>query len=134
MLQPLVAAGFTKADIRRAAAERGLPVAEKPPTPCLASRVAYGVAVTPERLARIARAEEIAWSRGVADVRVRDLGDRARVEVPLDDMPLVDTPMFLEALRALGFADVEIDPRGLRSGSLLALGRPEEAQTAPGMG
>lgn len=119
--QPLVEAGFTKAMIREAAAARGLPVAAKPASPCLASRIAYGTEVTVERLARIAAAEELLWAEGVGDVRVRDLGDVASIEVPLDDLGRLDASArirLVDAMRALGYEHASFDPRGLRSGAL----------------
>lgn len=116
--QPLVDAGFTKAMIREAAAVRGLPVASKPASPCLSSRIAYGIEVTIERLERIARAEQACWDLGVSDVRVRDLGDRASLELPLADLAALDTTSLIEAVRAAGFPEAHLDPRGLRSGSM----------------
>lgn len=119
--RPLVDAGFTKSMIRAAAAVRGLPVADKPATPCLSSRIAYGIEVTEERLARIDAAEELLWALGVADVRVRDLGDAARIEVPLADLERFDGPQraaVLAQVGELGFASAEFDPRGLRSGAM----------------
>lgn len=121
--QPLVDAGFTKLMIREAAAARGLPVAAKPATPCLASRIAYGVVVTPERLTRVARAEELIWALGVGDVRVRDLGGRARIDVPRSDIGLVQGSV-LDEIRSLGFTDVVVHPGGLMSGSMLTLVEP----------
>jgi pyridinium-3,5-biscarboxylic acid mononucleotide sulfurtransferase len=118
--QPLVDAGFTKTLIRQAAADRGLPVADKPASPCLASRVAYGVQVTKERLSRIANAETRLWERGVSDVRVRDLGEDASIELTHSDLERLE-PEFASIeheLRELGFAKVVFDPRGLRSGSM----------------
>lgn len=119
--RPLVDAGFTKAMIRAAAAARGLPVAEKPATPCLASRVAYGIEVSADRLARIAAAEEILWATGVTDVRVRDLGDVARIELPLPELERLDgaaRAQIERQVRALGFTAARFDERGLRSGSM----------------
>ncbi len=137
--QPLVDAGFTKAMIRAAASERGLPIADKPATPCLASRIAYGIEVTAERLERIGRAEAILWAVGASDVRVRDLGDRARIELPTGDLDLLGPEArdgILEQVRSLGFGSVDFDPRGLRSGSmneLIGIGRPS-ASTASDVG
>lgn len=119
---PLVDAGMSKADVRALAAERGLPVADKPASPCLASRVAYGVEVSPERLRRIDDAEEAVRSLGFEILRVRDHGDLARVEVPAEDFPRA------AALRGeingrlmdLGFRFVTLDLAGFKSGSLNA--------------
>jgi uncharacterized protein len=121
---PLARAGLTKDDVRAAARRWGLPLADKPAAACLASRIAYGVPVTAEGLARVERAEA-ALRTALADagvpvrnLRVRDLGgDIARIEV---DATLVDEltarPDLLAAVP--GFGRVEIDPRGFRSGSM----------------
>ncbi|MDQ1710766.1 MAG: pyridinium-3,5-biscarboxylic acid mononucleotide sulfurtransferase [Frankiaceae bacterium] len=119
---PLRDNGFTKDDVRAASREWGLRTWDKPAAACLASRVAYGIEVSPERLARVERAERSArtWlaEHGVAvrDLRVRDLGTTARVEV---DSDLVDAVSGVErAVLDAGFGAVEIDPRGFRSGSM----------------
>ncbi len=122
---PLRDAGLTKADIRKASLAWGLPTWSKPAAACLSSRVAYGLRITPARLARVDRAEaalrEMLASVGliVHNVRVRDLGGRARIEV---DPPAVASvaaaPQLLAAVRAAGFDEVEVDPRGFRSGSM----------------
>src|SRR3989475_1365381 len=81
---PLAEAGLTKADVRHAARELGLPVWDAPAAPCLSSRVAYGIPVTSERLAQVERAEAYLRQLGVTgDLRVRHHGDRggARIEV-----------------------------------------------------
>jgi pyridinium-3,5-biscarboxylic acid mononucleotide sulfurtransferase len=119
---PLADAGLRKADVRALARAFDLPVADKPASPCLSSRVAYGVRVTPERLRRIDRAEDFLWSLGFSDVRVRDHIDLARVEVPA---PELDRAFALQEriaarLGQLGWTRVEVDPEGLRSGSLNA--------------
>jgi len=118
---PLVEAGFSKTDVRRLSAELGLPTAAKPAAACLSSRLAYGVPVTIEALARVERAEELVASLGFSVLRVRDLGgDAARVEVGTDELarlaPLSWT--VTEGLRELGFATVTIDERGYRRGAL----------------
>jgi pyridinium-3,5-biscarboxylic acid mononucleotide sulfurtransferase len=118
---PLVEAGLSKADVRKLSAELGLPTAAKPAAACLSSRLAYGVPVTIEALARVERAEELVASLGFSVLRVRDLGgDAARVEVGTDELarlaPLSRT--VTEGLRGLGFATVAIDERGYRRGAL----------------
>ncbi len=125
---PLAEAGLTKADVRHAARELGLPVWDAPAAPCLSSRVAYGIPITSERLAQVERAEGAeAYLRqlGVTgDLRVRHHGDRggARIEVEPRWVPWVTErlPAIKERLTALGFALVEVDPRGYRRGGLLA--------------
>jgi uncharacterized protein len=122
---PLLDAGFTKAQVRETSRRWGLPTWDKPAAACLSSRVAFGIEITPSRLARVERAEAAAREAlggagiPVADLRVRDLGDTARLEV---DVGLVErvaaAPSVVEAVRAAGFRDVEVDPRGFRSGAM----------------
>lgn len=121
---PLLEAGCTKEDVRALAKDWGLPIWDKPAMPCLSSRVAYGVAVTPERVRRIDAAE--AWLReayGLRVLRVRLLADdRARIEVPREELPSLlvepDRSRIVDHLRSLGFAEIEFDPEGFRSGRL----------------
>lgn len=121
---PLARAGMTKDDVRAAARRWDLPLADKPAAACLASRIAYGVPVTADGLARVERAEAdlraalTAAGLAVRDLRVRDLGDdTARVEV--DAARVADVAGRAEVLAAVrGFARVEVDPRGFRSGSM----------------
>src|SRR5437868_2183257 len=76
---PLAGCGITKAEVRELAAGWGLPVWDKPATPCLSSRIAYGEEVTPERLAMIDRAEQFLRGQGLQNLRVRyHRGDLAR--------------------------------------------------------
>jgi uncharacterized protein len=120
---PLLDAGFTKAQVRAASRRWGLTTWDKPAAACLSSRIAYGVQITPARLARVERAESglraalAAAGLDVRDLRVRDLGSTARVEV---DQGLVAAltarPELLGAVA--GFDDVVVDPRGFRSGSM----------------
>ena len=123
---PLVDAGMSKADVRALAAERGLPVADKPASPCLASRVAYGVEVSPERLRRIDAAEEAVRALGFDVLRVRDHGDLARVEVPVEDLARAASLRgeIHERLAELGWRFVTLDLAGFRSGSLNAVLAP----------
>jgi uncharacterized protein len=121
--QPLADCGITKSDVRALAAAWGLPVADKPASPCLSSRVAYGETVTPERLKMIDGAEQIIRALGVSVCRVRYLaGGVARVEVPADLVMKFSAPQMQSRLAndfaRLGFAAVTIDPAGYRSGSL----------------
>lgn len=121
---PLAALGWTKADVRAAARELGIPTWDAPAAPCLSSRVRYGLEITPERLAQVERGEEFLRGAGVTgDLRVRHLGASARIEVAPAEIPLVagEWDAVETAFRELGFASVELDPRGYRRGSLLTL-------------
>jgi uncharacterized protein len=130
---PLVAAGLSKRDVREACRRMGLRVHDKPAAACLASRVAYGIQVTPARLSRVERAELLVRSilaeaperaGRPAQLRVRDHGELARVEVPLDALPLLvgggGRERLVGGLRELGFAYVTVDLEGFRSGSMNA--------------
>jgi uncharacterized protein len=125
VLAPLVAAGLSKAEVRAASRRLGLRTADKPAAACLASRIAYGVQVTPARLSRVERAEALLRSFGLAQLRVRDHGDLARVEVPLEALPGLVEPArraeLVAGLRQLGFAYVTLDLEGFRSGSMNAV-------------
>lgn len=123
---PLLECGINKTEVRQLAAAWGLPVWDKPAMPCLASRVAYGEEVTPERLAMIDRAERLLRDRGLRTVRVRyHKGDLARLEVPAVELGrLVEESMRLalvDGLKSLGFRFVTVDLEGFRSGSLNVL-------------
>lgn len=123
---PLAECGFTKADVRALAQEWELPIWDKPATPCLSSRVAYGEEVTPKRLAMIDAAEQFLREQGLRTVRVRyHKGDMARLEVPADAIARLCATEIREPLVAhlkeLGFKYVTLDLEGFRSGSLNAL-------------
>ena len=117
---PLVEAKLTKDDVRALARELGLPTAEKPASPCLSSRFAYGVRVTAEGLRRVEKAEAHMRELGFTIFRVRDHGDAARVEVTKEEIPraLTIEPEITARLHSLGYSNVSIDPNGFRSGSL----------------
>lgn len=120
---PLAECGITKDEVRQLAAEWNLPVWDKPASPCLSSRVAYGEEVTPERLAMIDGAEQFLRSKGLKVCRVRfHRGNLARIEVPPEELLRLcepDTRRELAGeLRRLGFKFVTMDLEGFRSGSL----------------
>lgn len=136
---PLAECGFTKSDVRALAADWELPTWDKPASPCLSSRVAYGEAVSPERLAMIDAAEQHLRLLGLRTVRVRyHAGDLARIEAPVEALAKLCEPAVREALlarlRELGFRYATLDLAGFRSGSLNDV-LPVEAlrqYTAPG--
>jgi len=130
---PLADCGLTKAELRTLAAHWGLPTWDKPATPCLSSRIAYGEQVTPERLAMIDRAERFLRGHGFQPLRVRyHKGDVARIEVAPDALPRLLDPQFrrevVAELKAAGFKFVALDLEGFRSGSLNAVLPPESLQ------
>ena len=123
---PLAELGWTKAQVRAAARSLDIPIWDAPSSPCLSSRIRYGIEVTPARLRQVEAAEE--WLRGMGvtgDLRVRHLGGAARIEVDPVHFDLLSRrwPEVERALLDLGFAAVEQDPRGYRRGGLLALAR-----------
>jgi uncharacterized protein len=120
---PLLDAGLTKGQVREASRRWSLPTWDKPAAACLSSRIAYGIEVTAQRLSRVERAEAALQRRlaeadiVVRDLRVRDLGDRAVVEVDRARIPALEAqPEILAVIE--GFDAVELDPRGFRSGSM----------------
>jgi uncharacterized protein len=120
---PLQEAGFTKADVRALAKHWDLPTWDKPASPCLSSRLAPGVQVTPERTARVEQAEQLLNQLGLRECRVRlHEGDLARLEVPLAALTRLIQPDVRDQLTArlkeLGFRYVTLDLEGFRSGSL----------------
>ena len=119
---PLDELGFTKTDIRAAARRLGLPVWDKPALACLSSRFPYGVAITPERLTRVATCERALRELGFPVCRVRFHDTMARIEVEPEQIRRLRTPEVqaevLRRFRNAGFDTVTVDPRGYRTGSL----------------
>jgi uncharacterized protein len=122
---PLVETGFRKSDVRRVAADLGIPSADKPAMPCLASRLPYGTRVDPDALAQIDRAEAALRALGYRDLRVRHLGSVGRVELGESDLATIrteaDREAVVRAVTSSGFVDAEIDDQPLRSGSFTGL-------------
>ena len=124
---PLIEAGLTKSDVRELAKLWSLPCWDKPAMPCLSSRIAYGVAVTPERVRRIDAAESFLRREfGLRELRVRcEANDLARIEVALEEVtPLLSRTTFeriSREFRSLGFRCVTLDLEGFRSGNLNVL-------------
>jgi uncharacterized protein len=121
VLRPLADAGLTKLEVRSLARALGLPNADKPAAPCLASRIPHFTEVDPERLAQVEAAEHALRELGFADSRVRHHGEVARVELDPDDLPRAVAPEMRERLvagvRAAGFRFVAVDLAGVQSGA-----------------
>ncbi|MFW6331323.1 MAG: ATP-dependent sacrificial sulfur transferase LarE, partial [Gemmatimonadota bacterium] len=117
---PLREAGCTKADIRAMSRVMGLPTWDQPASPCLASRLRYGVAVTRERLTQVEEAEAMLRGRGLRELRVRHHGDAARVEVAPAELEVATAVLAAAhgSLCALGFGRVLLDVEGYRRGAL----------------
>ena len=130
---PLAECGLNKASVRQIAQQWGLEVWDKPATPCLSSRVVYGLGITPERLARVDAAEQILRELGFTNVRVRyHHDDLARLEISVGELAKLCEPGNREAiagrLRKIGFRYVTVDLEGFRSGSFQQLVSSEELQ------
>ncbi len=117
---PLMEAGFTKNDIREASRAMGLGLWDKPASPCLATRIPCGTAITAERLDAVYRAEMFLHGLGLRDVRVRHHGTIARIEAPMEDRDIIlnNSPAIAAALKRLGFAHIALDIEGYRRGSM----------------
>jgi pyridinium-3,5-biscarboxylic acid mononucleotide sulfurtransferase len=124
VVHPLLEARVGKEKVRRMARELGVPSAEKPASPCLASRIPYGTEVDPDVLAQIDRAELAVKRLGYRVLRVRHVGVLGRVEVAADELPRALTPegrrSVIEAVRSAGYAEAAVAEEPFRSGSLNA--------------
>lgn len=131
---PLVESGLTKDDVRALSRAMGLPTADRPASPCLSSRIAYGVPVTHERLRRIEEAEAFLRSLGFEVLRVRDHDDLARVEVSAEEVARAAALRddIVRGLSGVGFRYVTLDLAGFRSGSMNAVLPVEEIRIRAG--
>jgi uncharacterized protein len=121
--RPLAEVGMTKPEVREISRLLGLPNFDKPSMPCLSSRVQYGQIITPERLTRVEKSENFIRSiTGARELRVRDHGNLARIEVGKDERRIFFDEMLMDkiatALREYGFTYVSLDIAGYRSGSM----------------
>ncbi len=119
---PLAEAGLDKDDIRRYSRIFGLPGADEPASPCLATRIPFHYPITHQALQRVAAAEKILRGMGFTSIRVRDHFPVAVIEVPESEVErLASWPVrkgLIPALKELGYAFVAADLQGYRSGSL----------------
>jgi len=116
---PLMELGFRKEDVREMAKMLGIPVWDKPSSPCLGTRVPQGTRISKEQLKRIGDAEEfIRKEFGVSVLRVRDDGEKAKVQVGLDEMEKVSAGFarIEEELKKMGYKKVVLDEGGYKSG------------------
>ena len=120
IIAPFLDLGFNKQAIREVSAYYNLEIADKPAMPCMASRIAYGEEVTPEKLGQVEQAEDFLYDLGLRVLRVRHHGDTARIEVqPQDfDTILKNRKDIQLKFHALGFVYVTMDLDGFKSGSL----------------
>jgi uncharacterized protein len=117
---PLVEAEFTKADVRSAAQSLGLSAWDKPAAACLSSRIPRGVPITVDKLRRVEQAEAVLLAEGFRQVRVRDHGDIARIEIAPEEFVRLNHPVLRSSvsarLREAGFRFVCVDLAGYRPG------------------
>ena len=119
---PLIEVGMSKAEVRRLSQRVNLPTWDKPASPCLSSRIAYGTPVTIERLTKVDRGEEVLREFGFREFRVRDHDTLVRIEIAPEEMDRALQRELVEKLaerfRELGFKYVTLDLHGFRSGSM----------------
>ena len=119
---PIAEAGITKAELRAIGRELGLPVASEPSSPCMLTRFPYDTLVTDEMIAAVTMAEQLVKDAGFKNCRVRVYGDESRIEVPKEEISLAEkenlTERLCEALSPIGVNYIQIDPKGLRSGTM----------------
>lgn len=120
---PYIELGFDKRTIRSICAHYRLEIAQKPAMPCMASRIAYGEAVTAEKLNQVEKAEDFLYDLGLRVLRVRHHGETARIEVPPQDFSTIleHQHRIRQKFHDLGFVYVSLDLDGFKSGSLNAV-------------
>mgnify|MGYP005797022923 FL=1 len=119
---PLREAGLTKAEIRFLSRELGLPTWQKPSFACLASRFVYGETITEDKLAMVEQGEQLLFSLGFHQFRVRIHGTLARIELLPEELDRLLTPELraeiAKKFRSFGFSYVTLDLQGYRTGSM----------------
>lgn len=117
---PLVEIGFTKSDIRQGSKLFGLSTWNRPASPCLASRIPYGNAITEKMLSQVSKGESFLRSLGFLEVRLRHHGHMARIEIAIQDLLSLSSPAVVQSIgrkmRTLGFSSVGLDIGGYRTG------------------
>jgi uncharacterized protein len=131
---PLMEVEMTKNDIRRLSRKLNLPTADIPASPCLASRVTYGLEITEQRLKQIEQAEDFLRSLGLSEFRVRHHDAIARIEVRPEELHVVTSEpnrnIIVEKLKTIGFKYITVDLQGFRSGSLNELLSENQKQSS----
>ena len=134
VISPLAGAGITKQEVREASRTLGLPTWDKPQQACLSSRIPRGVPITLVALRRVERAERLLRAEGFRQLRVREHGACARIEVEAADIPrLLDSALrtrISDGLREIGYAFVALDLEGFASGKLNRLVPQAELEVA----
>ncbi|MGI5906563.1 MAG: ATP-dependent sacrificial sulfur transferase LarE [Candidatus Pararuminococcus gallinarum] len=120
VVSPLAELGLHKSQVRELAQAMGMSIAQKPSSPCLATRLPYGTRITPQALAQIEQGESFLKDNGFQVCRLRVYGDTARIEILPDDfhrmMELRED--VIQYIKGLGFSYVTLDLEGFRSGSM----------------
>ena len=122
MRSPLIEVGMSKREVRELSRRAGLPTWDKPASPCLSSRIAYGTPVTIQRLATVDRGEDILREMGFREFRVRHHDELVRLEIAPEELnralrrEIIDE--FARRFRALGFRYVTLDLHGYRTGAM----------------
>lgn len=137
VLSPFLDVGLSKQEIRALSRAHGLPTADLPASACLASRLPYGLKVTPERLAQVEAGEEALRALGFRQLRLRHHGHTARIEIGVDELQRALDPAcvraIVAAIKPLGFRYVTLDLEGYRTGSLNeVVSQPEAAAAEAG--
>ncbi len=137
VLSPFLDVGLSKQEIRALSRAHGLPTADLPASACLASRLPYGLKVTPERLAQVEAGEEALRALGFRQLRLRHHGHTARIEIGVDELQRALDPAcvraIVAAIKPLGFRYVTLDLEGYRTGSLNeVVSQPEAAAAGAG--
>ncbi len=126
---PLAECGFTKLEIREVSRGLGLSGWDRPSSPCLSSRFPYGRRITPDALRRVEKSEDFLRNLGLKEVRVRDNGDSARIEVSEEEIQWLlateNRRAVVEAMKSFGYLFVSLDLEGYRSGSMNRVLGPE---------
>lgn len=117
---PLADAGFSKEEVRAMARELRISVAERPSTPCMATRLPYGAEIDLRLLGRISEGENALKKAGLKNVRIRVHGDILRLEVDMDAFPYVlgHKDEILKIIKQVGVPYLTLDLEGFRSGSM----------------
>ena len=131
---PLAETGFTKAEVRKMAADLGIPTASRPSTPCMATRLPYGAVLEPELLRKIEQGEGFLKDLGFSNVRLRVHGEITRLELPADalEKAVRQREAIVRGLQEMGFRYITIDLEGFRSGSMDQYLTEEEKQKGYG--
>ena len=131
---PLAETGFTKAEVRKMAAELGIPTASRPSTPCMATRLPYGAVLEPELLRKIEQGEGFLKDLGFSNIRLRVHGEITRLELPADALEeaVRQREAVVRGLQEMGFRYITIDLEGFRSGSMDQYLTEEENQKGYG--